>query len=392
MRRCVRWTGFGVVLLALAALAVYLRSPLFWNRYTRALAVPSAAVPAWYEPRERVVGGNQPLAPRVAPDLESLDPRALEEAAAYCAAHRARALIVARHDHIVFERYWQGTTFDTLSDAGGFTRVLAALTVGTAISHRRIGWPDEPIGYLLGPWSHDPRGAITVRDLLQSSSGLAPAAGRAPWSSGARWLFGTELAGQTLAERLTGLPGRTWSPQPADAQLLALALEHATGQRYASYLSEALWRRLGAADAWLYLDHAGGLAHADCCMLARQGDWIRVGQLLVRDGNYRGAEIIRPGWVRLMSLPARANPAYGAQLRLTAAAAGGKVKYAAPDTFAVDGGGGNRLWLVPSLGIAILRTGGAAADWDEARTPNLIVQGARDFHPARDISSLVPGH
>ncbi|MGH8275228.1 MAG: serine hydrolase domain-containing protein, partial [Steroidobacteraceae bacterium] len=312
----------------------------------------------------------------------------------------SRALIVARHDHIVFERYWHGTGFDTLADAQSFTRIVAALLTGSAISHRRIGWPDEPIGNFIGEWRRDARGAITVRNLLQMSSGLAPAsATRAPWGDAARALFGTDVAGTALAERLAAVPGRSWAEQSADPQLLALVLERATGERYASYVSQALWRRIGASDAWLYLDRPGGAAHADCCMLARQGDWIRVGELLLRDGNYRGYEVIRPGWVTLMRAPVHANPDYGAYLRLSAGAAGGREPYAAADTFVVDGGGGNRLWLIPSLQIAVLRTGGRSSgrDWDEARIPNLIIRAARDFvpraaRPAGDISELVPGH
>ena len=42
---------------------------------------------------------------------------AVEAAARYAGEHRSLALIVSRHDHIVFERYWQGTGFDTPADA-----------------------------------------------------------------------------------------------------------------------------------------------------------------------------------------------------------------------------------------------------------------------------------
>lgn len=381
------------------ATATFLAAPLFWKRYLSALLETPAEVPAWYQPRERVLGGNEPPAPRVAPALELLDPRSLEEAAAYAGAHDSRALIVARHDHIVFERYWHGSGFDTLADAGTFTRLATALAAGHALAHRRIGWPDEPIGYFLAPWRQDPRGAITVRNLLEMSSGLAaPAASDAPWSATARALFGTDTMGAALAESLVSVPGRRFAIQSADPQLLSLVLERATGERFASYLSQALWRRIGAADAWLYLDRAGGEAHADCCMLAHQGDWIRVGELMLRDGNYRGYEIMRPGWITLMRTPARANPDYGAYVRLSARAAGASEPYVARDAFAVDGGGGNRLWLIPSLEIAILRTGGepGGRGFDDARIPNLIVRGARDFRPQAprpsDISGLVPGH
>jgi CubicO group peptidase (beta-lactamase class C family) len=344
-----------------------------------------------HEPRELVAGGNSPLAPRVQPALESLDPAGLEAAAAYAGKHGSRALIVSRHDHIVFERYWRGTDFDTLADAQSFTRLLAALAVGVALSHRQLGWPDEPIGALIGEWRDDPRGSITLRNLLQSTSGLSAA-------NGPRG--GADLLTTLLRTPLAAPPGSRRIEQPADPQLLALVIERVSRERYASYLSRTLWRRVGAADAWLRLDRPGGTAHADCCMLARQGDWIRVGQLLVRDGNYRGGEVIRPGWVTLLRAPTRPDPQYGAYLKLAGPAVPGVEPYAADDVFAVEGTGGNRLWLVPSLALAILCTGapeGRDAAWIDSRVPNLIMHAARDFHPrggarGTDISALVPGH
>lgn len=389
------------VLAVLVALLALGRAPLFWKRYVAWLVLPGSAADGRYQPRELVAGGNEPPAPRVAPEQESLDARSLELAAAYAQAHHSRALIVSRHDHIVFERYWRGTSFDTVTDAQSLPRVLAALAVGIAISHRVIGWPDEPLGTLLPQWQGDPRGAITVRNLLQMSSGLTPPRPTAvPWGEFTRQRFGTDFIAALMSEPLTGTPGTTRVEQAADPQLLALALERATGQRYAAYLSSVLWRRLGAADAWVWLDRPGGTAHADCCMLARQGDWIRLGQLLVRDGNYRGEEVIRPGWVSLMRTPARSDAEYGAYVRVGARVAGGAEPYAAKDLFVVDGGGGNRLWLVPSLQLAVLRmtTPGAGDEsWDDTRIPNLIVRGARDYLPAAarpgaDVSAIVPGH
>jgi CubicO group peptidase (beta-lactamase class C family) len=391
----------GAVLAVLVVLLALGRAPLFWKRYAASLVLPATATATIYQPRELVPGGNEPAAPRVAPELESLDTQSLEMAAAYAGTHNSRAFIVSRHDHIVFERYWHGTSFDTVTDAQSFTRVLAALAVGVAISHRLIGWPDEPLGTLLPQWRADARGAITVRNLLQMSSGLTPPATTAyPWGASARQRFGSDFIAALMSEPLSGTPGTTRIEQGADPQLLAFVLERAAGQRYAAYLSQVLWRRLGAADAWLWLDRPGGTAHADCCMLARQGDWIRVGQLMVHDGNYRGAEVIRPGWVSLMRTPARSDSAYGAYVRVAARVAGGAEPYAAKDLFVVDGGGGNRLWLVPSLQLAVLRIttpGPRDQSWDDTRIPNLVVRGARDYlppaaRPGADVSALVPGH
>ena len=363
----------GGALLALALAA------LLWTRYLAPL------------PRERVAGGNEPPAPRVAPEAEQLDSKALEAAASYAGEHGSLALIVSRHDHMVFERYWRGTGFDTPVDAQSFTRLLAALAAGAAVSHRLIAWPDEPVGAFISEWSHDARGEITVRNLMQMSSGLA---------RGASGGNSRDLSAALLHTPLAGTPGVTRVDQPSDPQLLALVIERATGQRYASYLSQALWRRIGAADAWLRLDRPGGNVRADCCMLAHQGDWIRIGQLLVHDGNYRGDEVLRPGWITLMRTPAQSDPRYGAYLRVRWTPVPGQEALAARDVFAVEGEGGNRLWLVPSLQIAILCTGpagGRDVAWDDSRLPNLVIRAARDAlppaaQPGGDVSALVPGH
>jgi CubicO group peptidase (beta-lactamase class C family) len=399
-----RWVKLiaGIALLAMLLVgALVVHSPSFWPRYLGARLAPHALAPGWYQPRELLRGGNQPPAPRVAPELEALDVGALEAASAYASAHRARALIVSRHDHIVYERYWQGSTFDTLSDARGFTPVLAALAAGVAFSHRLIAWPDQPLRYFIPEWRSEPRGRITVRNLMQMTSGLKPPdASALPWGPYAQQRFGANLIGAVMSEPLAATPGSVRLEQTADPQLLALVIEHASGMRYADYVSQVLWQRLGAADAWLWVDRAGGAAHADCCLLARQGDWIRVGQLLVSDGRYRGSELLRPAWVTLMRTPAPAQGDYGAFLRVGARVRGSSEPYAAPDLFVLDGGPGNRMWMVPSLQLVVLLLGASGeggAAWDDTRIPNLVMRGARDFLPAAarpgaDISSIVPGH
>ena len=132
-------------------------------------------------------------------------------------------------------------------------------------------------------------------------------------------------------------------------------------------------------------------------MVARQGDGIRLGELLLREGNYQGAEILRPGWVTLLRAPLKADPDYGASLHLATRPAS-QQPYAMPDLF-VGAERGNRLWLVPSLQIAILATAPKSprdADWDDSRIPNLIIGAARDnVSPGprpSDVSSMVPGH
>jgi len=396
--RAVMWLLLALVIAILVTLA---REPVFWKRYFLALAGATSASSPLYQPREMITGDYQPPAPRVVPELESLNSKSLETAAAYAGERDSTALIVSRHEHIVFEKYWQGTGFDTLADGQSFTRVVVALATGAALSRRQIHWPDEPIGSFITQWRDDPRGAITVSQLLKMSSGLrAPEPSLNPWGTSVRASLGPDVLAVPLAEPLVGKPGETWAEQSADPQLAALVIERATHLRYAEFVSQAIWRPIGAADAWLWLDRPGGTAHADCCMIARQGDWIRVAELLVRDGNYRGEEVIRPGWIARMLVPAKGNTNFGSYVRLGKSNAAGTEPYASDELFLVAGSGGNRMWLVPSMHLAILRMARGeppTGDWDDARIPNLIIQGARDYvppqaRPSADISRIVPGH
>ena len=109
---------------------------------------------------------------------------------------------------------------------------------------------------------------------------------------------------------------------------------------------------------------------------------------------------MRPGWVAVMRSPAQSDPQFGMFIRIANRPAPGRETYAARDVFVAGGGDGNRLWVVPSMGIVVLRTGSAAqadAGWDDARVPNLVIRGARDYLPpaalpGADLSSIVPGH
>jgi CubicO group peptidase (beta-lactamase class C family) len=173
--------------------------------------------------------------------------------------------------------------------------------------------------------------------------------------------------------------------QKPDPQLLVQELERATGQPYAQYLSERLWKRIGAGDARVA---------PECCLLARQGDWIRLGALLASDGLYDASQVVPSGWISQL-LAAR----YPFELGEPYDPQRAGEPYATRDVFFLGRLSKNRLWLVPSLGLAVLRTGegGAGdADWDDAMIPNLVIRGTRDFRPPSgtpvDLKSLVPNH
>jgi hypothetical protein len=183
-----------------------------------------------------------------------------------------------------------------------------------------------------------------------------------------------------------------------DPAQLRDALQGDSHRTYPQYLSAHLWRRVNAAPAWIAYQQ-GAQVPADCCFHARLIDWMRIGEVLVQDGFFEGKQLVPKGWVARMSRPVAADGLRGFGVMLPAAAQGAE-RFAADDVFFLRGPGHWRMWLVPSLKLAVLF--GADGDshetkaWDETRVLNLVLRGLSDpvnpTDPAATLKGLVPGH
>jgi CubicO group peptidase (beta-lactamase class C family) len=252
-----------------------------------------------------------------------------------------------------------------------------------------------PVSRWLTEWQDDPRGAITVAQMLQMASGLAPLLfDLKPGSAYSRALYGTDAVAMPLGAALVDAPGSRFNYASGISQLLGLILERATGQRYADYLSQRLWQPLGAADAYVSLDRPGGLARTSSGLFARPEDWLRLGLLLVQNGRIDGRQVIDPAWLDAMASPSPANPNYGYQLwrasphapqRGYNSVTPGKVlarsPFLAADMLFFDGAGAQRVYVSLAEKLVIVRLGAASFDWDDSLVPNLVAAAARNCGP-----------
>ena len=82
-----------------------------------------------------------------------------------------------------------------------------------------------------------------------------------------------------------------------NTDLLAWAIERATGERYADVVSRTLWQPMGASrSAYITVDRLGAPRGAGG-FCATTGDLARVGQLIVQDGRRDGVQVIPKGWI-----------------------------------------------------------------------------------------------
>ena len=161
-------------------------------------------------------------------------------------------------------------------------------------------------------------------------------------------------------------------------QALAVVLERATGRRYADYLSEKVWAPAGASDAAVWLDRPGGLAKTFGGVLATARDWARVGLLLQNGGRVGDRQLVPAAWVREMLTPSPREPDYGYQIWL---GRGGcrredhEKPFAAPDVAYLDGRFKQRVSVVPSAELVVVRVGEQARGWDETELVNTLLRG-----------------
>jgi CubicO group peptidase (beta-lactamase class C family) len=260
--------------------------------------------------------------------------------------------------------------------------------IGHAIADRYIGSVDEPVYRYLAEWDDAEHRDITIRHLLHMASGLKESYNFAPWSQRMQRVMGTDIVAANLAADVAGTPGVKFAHINPPAQLLGVIIERASGKRFGDYLAEKFWKRIGARDAQLFVDRPGGMVHTDCCMWTAIQDWARVGEVLRNRGMWNGNQVIPVGWVGEMLVASPAYRNFGMMVWLgneyerrrsydpdvEAFTNFHSEPFAAP-LFFLDGLHMQRVWVVPSKELVIVRTGGSSPDWDEAKLPNLLIRG-----------------
>jgi CubicO group peptidase (beta-lactamase class C family) len=361
-----------LLLVAVLAIAAVMFNVGDSRRYLVGMVV-GADAGASQEPRVVVAMPPGPQQPKVSPGEAGIDMAGIQAAVDYAGARNTRALVIGHGGHIVFEKYWDDTTLDTPVDLSGFSPVLSALVLGAAMNNERSINLDAPLGGYIAEWAEDPRGAISLRQLLTRSSGFAKP-GEWPWpgTRAARYALSANLRPVLLDWPLDAALRQGESPAALNADILALALANRLEQPFDKLLADLIWRPIEAGEFSL----ARG-ARAGCCIRARLGDWMRIAEVLANNGVFEGNQLTPPRFVSLMLKPTYPDSPMGFFTRV-----GGN--FAAHDVAWLESAGKQRLWIVPSLRLTILRVGdepSSSQGWDEAMIPDSIIRNMSSWQP-----------
>lgn len=239
-----------------------------------------------------------------------------------------RAVIVLRGGEVIAERYAEGFGAKTRFVGWSLSKTVTAVLIGLLVADGRLRL-DESVPIPAWQRSGDPRGEITLRQLLQMRSGLRHREkGDPPWASDeVRMLFlegRDDMAGFAEAQPLEAEPGRTFEYSTATTTILAdLAARALTDSRdpaarrkaVSDYLHARLLEPARLTSMVPEFDRAGTMIGASF-VHATARDWARFGELLRNYGSVRGAQIVPRGWIEFMTRPSPRNPGYGAQVWL----------------------------------------------------------------------------
>ncbi len=344
-------------------------------------AMTSIENEAAYQPAETVKGQPRAIAVATASGISSA---ALLDAQAYAESMQSFAFVVLRDGKLVHEYYAPGFGRANRFSPASMHKTVMALAFGTA----RIPL-DAPVKRWLTEWTNDPRGNITVRQLLTMESGLeTPPFGTDPASKSSQLMFGSDIVSTALSFAPVTAPGSVFSYLNANSQLAGIILQRATGKRYAEYLSRTIWRPIGASDATVWLDRPMGTAHFFCCLQASALDYARIGQLILDGGRVGRRQVVPVDWVSEMARPSALNPNYGLQLwrgspytavrrysALSPLVGRAAKPYLRDDVLFMDGAIGQRVYVVPSERLVIVRIGKSTMAWDDSELPNRVLAG-----------------
>jgi CubicO group peptidase (beta-lactamase class C family) len=301
--------------------------------------------------------------------------------------YQTLALVVVQDGRIVLEDYAPGITPERRFDTQSMARGLLALVAGAALADGHLDSLDATVARWIPEWSAsgDPRGQITVRDLLHGQSGLSdPPYGNEVGSPGLAMFIGTDLREVALGQIVQSPPGTKYRASTVDMQVLGLALERATGQSYAEYVSRRIWQPIGADDARVRLDRPRGNTRTFCCFLATARDWARVGQLVLDRGRAGGRQVLPESWLERVMAPAPLNPSVGVYWFIKptplvpstvdmAKAPATPTPFAAPGVAYAGGRGGQRVFVLPAQRAVVVRIGAMRYDFDDGQFANTFI-------------------
>ena len=274
------------------------------------------------------------------------------------------SLMVIHKGDIIHERYAPGIDWTTRTRTWSTAKSIAATLFGMLVDEGRMDL-DAPLGFdwlpnVISPET-DPRNAITLRHVLNMSSGLFPID-----SFGLEYSTGSGLSYWAGASSLSGArnrglvrePGTFWDYENYDTLLAVYAMKLALGndKTYQEFPRRALLDKLGMRNTLVSTDRFHDFILSSQ-VYTNARDLARFGMLYAQNGIWNSERLISQDWIDFVRRPAPATADtgnfYGGQWWLVPDDRTDVPK----DAYSTAGNRGQYVIIVPSHDLVIVRRG-----------------------------------
>jgi CubicO group peptidase (beta-lactamase class C family) len=277
-----------------------------------------------------------------------------------------KAVAVIHKGRLIAELYAPGIDASTPLIGWSMTKSVTNLLVGLLVQDGRLELNQvAPVP----PWhkeAGDPRAAITIDQLLRMSSGLVFDEEYRLYSDVTHMLSAEADAADFAASKpLLAEPDSFWSYSSGTSNILSGIIRRTVGgdlQRYYDFAQQRLFLPLGISSASIETDYSGTFVGSSF-MYANARDWARLGQFCLQQGQWQGEQLLPGDWLRYSTTPTPTNPKnnYGAHFWLNADPLDKQQQRTWPslpaDTFSMNGFQGQRVVIVPSMDLVVVRLG-----------------------------------
>lgn len=284
--------------------------------------------------------------------------------AAFTSGGLTAAFLVVHKGRIIAERYRDGVDRNTQLESWSMGKSLTATLIGILMQQGEFDL-DDPVP--LEEWRspEDPRSAIRIRDLMQMSGGLRFTAPRDPDYSPSDgypdhmliYTGALDAFEYSISRPLQFPPGTVARYRNSDPLALGAVIRRtveARGDDYHSFPQRALFDRIGIDRQVMETDPYGNFLLTGFDYGTARG-WARLAMLYQNDGVWNGERLLPEGFVEFVRTPAPAweEPVYGGLFWLNGDGAWNLPE----DAYFMAGGGGQRVFIVPSQDLIVVRLG-----------------------------------
>jgi CubicO group peptidase (beta-lactamase class C family) len=240
-----------------------------------------------------------------------------------------RGVLLMRGGQVVAKRYADGYSDANRFISWSMAKSVTAVLIGELVADGKLSL-DAPVPFAEWRKAGDPRGEITLRNMLNMSSGLDHTEGLDPRDGAAGvlksdttsilFVNGTEtMAARGLAKGMEAKPGAKYEYSSITSLLLAELITRTLtdskdaktrAQAYKDFAQERLFGPAGITSAVFDFDGSGTQIGGSVIYMNLE-DWGRFGQVMAGK-----AGVIAPDWLSFMRTPSSTDGGYGGHIWL----------------------------------------------------------------------------